>query len=311
MRRRRSKPGQDSCGSTSHHHVVTDATFFLQDDPLDRARRHVDAHLFEPLTLGLLAQAARLSAYHFSRTFTARFGMSPMAYVRARRLVEAASRLAADDAPPLIDLAFDCGFDSQEGFTRAFKRAFGVPPGRYRRGEARNPLEVMTLNETTQTRISITQSSAPVRKPGLRIAGFGDLFTEQNKASIPQLWERLVPRLPLAGQVGYDTYGVCCAAPEPGSMRYIAGAPIAADAPIPDGLEAIELAPQAYMIFRQVMDGGPVHPQMTAAAREIWGERVPRSGRKLAPVPDLEFYPGDSTPDQPGAWIEWWVPVAG
>ncbi len=183
-----------------------------------------------------------------------------------------------------------------------------MPPGRYRRGEARNPLEVMTLNETTQTRISITQSSEPVRKPGRRIAGFGDLFTEQNKASIPRLWERLVPRLPLAGQLGYDTYGVCCAAPEPGSMRYIAGAPIAADAPIPDGLEAIELAPQAYMIFRQVMDGGPVHPQMTAAAREIWGERVPRSGRKLAPVPDLEFYPGDSTPDQPGAWVEWWVP---
>jgi len=289
---------------------VTEAPFFLQDDPLDRARRHVDAHLGEPLTLATLAQAARLSAYHFSRAFSARFGMSPMAYVRARRLVAAASRLAAGGAPPLIDLAFDCGFDSQEGFTRAFKRAFGVPPGRYRRADGRNPLEVLSLDETTQIRISITQSSEPARKPALRIAGYGDLFTEQNKDSIPRLWDRLLPRLPLPGQVGYDTYGVCSAASEPGVMRYIAGAPIATDAPIPDGLEVAELAPRAYMIFRQVMDGGPVHPQMTAAAREIWGERVPRSEHVLVAAPDLEFYPGDSAPDQPGAWIEWWVPVA-
>lgn len=181
---------------------MTDAPFFLQDDALDRARRHVDAHLFDPLTLSDLARAARLSAYHFSRSFAARFGMSPMAYVRARRLVEAASRLASDAAPSLIDLAFDCGFDSQEGFTRAFKRAFGMPPGRYRRADARNPLEALTDDPATQVRISITQSSAPVRKPPLRIAGCGGLFTEQNKAGIPRLWEKLGPRLPLPGQAG-------------------------------------------------------------------------------------------------------------
>ena len=62
----------------------------LQGDPLERAREHIDAHLFEPLTLTALAEAARLSAYHFSREFGARFGFSPMAYVRARRLAAAA-----------------------------------------------------------------------------------------------------------------------------------------------------------------------------------------------------------------------------
>jgi AraC family transcriptional regulator len=107
------------------------------DDPLERARRLVEESLFEPLTLTGLADAAGLSAYHFTRQFGARFGASPMAYVRARRLVAAADRLCGDASPTLIELAFDCGFDSQEGFTRAFKRAFGVPPGRYRRAGAR------------------------------------------------------------------------------------------------------------------------------------------------------------------------------
>jgi AraC family transcriptional regulator len=290
---------------------VTDAP--LQSDPLERAQRHIDAHLFESLTLGELAEAARLSAYHFTREFGARFGLSPMAYVRARRLVAAASRLSSGAAPPLVELAFECGFDSQEGFTRAFKRAFGVPPGRYRRSDRPTPMEtIAAMPDRAQVRISVTQAPEPMRKGRLRVAGLAAVFNLQDKAGIPTLWERLVPMLPLAGQAGFETFGVCAAAPvgaEPGSMRYMAGAPLAPDAPAPDGLDVIEVAPQAYLVFRQVMDGGAVHPQMEAAATEIWGERLPRAARKLVQAPDLEFYPGDSTPDQAGAWVEWWVPV--
>ena len=57
------------------------------------------------------------------------------------------------------------------------------------------------------------------------------------------------------------------------------------------------------------MDGGDVHLQMQTAVKEIWGQLVPRSGHTLADGPDLEFYPCDSTPDQPGARVEWWVPI--
>ena len=284
----------------------------LTDDPLERARLQIDAHLFEPVTLAQFARAAGLSAYHFSRQFTARFGTSPMAYVRARRLATAANRLFDVPPPSLINLAFDCGFDSQEGFTRAFKRAFGVSPGLYRRqGVRRHIEETLTMTQTLSPRANLTQAPTPVRKDALRIAGFSGRFNDADKAGIPRLWDRLIAALPVTGQVGEESYGVCVEATggEPGDMRYMAGVALSPGASAPAGMEVIELAPQHYLVFRQTMDGGEVHPQMQRAAKEIWGERLPKSGRRLVQAPDLEFYPGDSTPDQAGAWVEWWVPV--
>ena len=311
-----SNPGQDKAAQARDALVMTELArpIELADDPLERARLHIDASLLEPLTLVQLAGVAGLSTYHFSRQFGARFGISPMAYVRARRMTAAAHCLQGGSPPPLIDLAFDCGFDSQEGFTRAFKRAFGVSPGRYRRqGSPPKIPEVPTMTDTLPFRANLTEAPAPIRKAPLRIAGFAGLFDETNKAGIPRLWERLIQALPITGQVGGETYGVCAESPgsETGAMRYTAGVALSADASAPDGLEVIELAAQNYLVFRQVMDGGAVQPQMLAAAREIWGDRLPKSGHRLVQAPDLEFYPADSTPDQPGAWVEWWVPVEG
>jgi AraC family transcriptional regulator len=137
-------------------------------DPLERARLHIEAGLFEPLSLGQLAEAAGLSAYHFTRQFGARFGTSPMAYVRARRLSAAADRLCGGAAPSLIDLAFDCGFDSQEGFTRAFKRVFGIPPGLYRRASARTSPTARTSASSSarhRSRCARAPCASPVSRP--------------------------------------------------------------------------------------------------------------------------------------------------
>ena len=73
----------------------------------------------------------------------------------------------------------------------------------------------------------------------------------------------------------------------------------------------IDLPSRHYLVFRQVLHGGALHPQMQRAAREIWGERLPNSGHRLAQTPDLEVYPPDFGPNRAGAWVEWWVPVEG
>jgi AraC family transcriptional regulator len=151
--------------------------------------------------------------------------------------------------------------------------------------------------------------TAPVRKPGFRFAGVSGVFTDTDKAGIPDLWPRLIGHLPLTGQVGDDaSFGVCWGEGPGGRFHYLAAVPIAADAPPPEGLELREVAAQSYLVFRQATDGSALHPQMQAAAREIWGERLPKSGFKLANAPDLEAYPPNFYPDRPSS-VEWWIPV--
>src|SRR5580704_8579999 len=173
------------------------------DDPLERAMSHLEAHAAEALSVDELADVAGLSAYHFVRQFSARFGQSPMAFVRARRLGLAARRLGGEAPVSLVNLAFDVGFESQEGFTRAFKRAFGVSPGRYRRGAT--PLKETLMSEIS-TVVQLRAAAAPQRKPGVRVAGFAGVFDETNRAQIPDLWTRLVQRLPLPGQTGDESF---------------------------------------------------------------------------------------------------------
>jgi AraC-like DNA-binding protein len=72
-----------------------------------------------------------LTRYELARQFRALFGTSPYRYSVMRRLDFARSRLGA--GTPLADLALAAGFADQAHFTRMFKLAFGVTPGRFAR----------------------------------------------------------------------------------------------------------------------------------------------------------------------------------
>ena len=70
-----------------------------------------------------------LDRYQFARQFHAVYGTSPYRYSVMRRLDVARDWLR--DARPLADTAIDAGFADQAHFTRTFKAAFGMTPGRY------------------------------------------------------------------------------------------------------------------------------------------------------------------------------------
>ena len=93
--------------------------------------RHPDARL----TLARLARDARLSPYHFLRTFERLTGVTPHQFILRARLREAALALASE-AKSVLDTAFDCGFGDVSNFNRAFRAEFGVSPREYRRARA-------------------------------------------------------------------------------------------------------------------------------------------------------------------------------
>jgi AraC-like DNA-binding protein len=86
--------------------------------------------LLAPVTLAELAQSVGLSTFHAARLFTRETGLAPHAWRNQLRIVRALPALRAGAS--VAEVAAANGFADQSHFTRFFKRAFGVPPGRFR-----------------------------------------------------------------------------------------------------------------------------------------------------------------------------------
>ncbi|MDB6043932.1 MAG: transcriptional regulator, AraC family [Gammaproteobacteria bacterium] len=102
---------------------------------LSRVLEYIHAHLGDALDIRGMATTANLSRFHFARAFKASTGHTPYQYVSAQRLAQAKVLLAQNQ--PLAQIALALNFSSQANFTRAFRREFGITPGRYREQESR------------------------------------------------------------------------------------------------------------------------------------------------------------------------------
>jgi len=270
-----------------------------------RVLDYIEAHLFEPLSVARIASECGLSAFHFSRQFHRRQGESVMSYVRGRRLETAAARLASEPETTLATVAQDCGFESQAGFTRAFKRAFGSAPGKFRRaGEPcirkrrKNMSATLVLHESLE------------HVDSCRVAGLSGRFDPSNYTSIARLWKAFATHRGFEGRLGNgETCGVFRERNfSSGSFEHLAGARLGLDAPTPAGLEIWTIPARTYLVFKQLLDDSELHLQTMAAQAEIWGVRLPRSGRRILQAPDFQIYPANFRLGN-GGWIEYYVPI--
>jgi len=94
---------------------------------------YIESHLDGKLELETVAEAVHYSKYHLHRLFTETVGMTIHEYVQRRQLTEAAKLLVFSDKP-IIEIAFICGYESQQSFSLAFKAMYKSPPAEYRDG---------------------------------------------------------------------------------------------------------------------------------------------------------------------------------
>jgi AraC family transcriptional regulator len=92
----------------------------------------LEENLEEDIRLEDLARVACFSIFHYHRLFKEVVGQPAIDYLRKKRLAKAADELIETDEK-IASIALRYRFCSQESFTRAFTRQFGLPPGRYRR----------------------------------------------------------------------------------------------------------------------------------------------------------------------------------
>jgi AraC family transcriptional regulator len=93
---------------------------------------YIEQHVAEPISLAMLADLARLSPYHFCRSFKQSFGMPPHRY-HAQRRIERAKLLLAKPAVTVTDVGLAVGFSETSSFTAAFRRTTGLTPTGYQR----------------------------------------------------------------------------------------------------------------------------------------------------------------------------------
>ncbi len=102
---------------------------------------YIEANLDGKLDLEMVAEAVHYSKYHLHRMFTSTVGMTIHDYVQRRQLTEAAKLLVFSDRP-IIEVAFICGYESQQAFSSAFKSMYKIPPAEYRDNREFYPLQL-------------------------------------------------------------------------------------------------------------------------------------------------------------------------
>lgn len=104
---------------------ATHAAIFAQ------VRRYIEANLhLSELTAEHVLQVFRLPRPTLYRFFQHDGGIG--AYIRHARLRQAAQLLLRNPATPVVDIAYELGFNSASDFSRAFRRAFETTPRDYR-----------------------------------------------------------------------------------------------------------------------------------------------------------------------------------
>ncbi len=93
---------------------------------------YIEKHLGEDLSLEKIAEALNYSKFYIARTFKENTGYTLYKYVRNRRLEEAAKKLA-ETTQPIVEIAFEAGYGSQQAFTAAFRYVYLCTPQEYRR----------------------------------------------------------------------------------------------------------------------------------------------------------------------------------
>ncbi len=97
-------------------------------------------HPHRPWTVAELADAVGASRSVVNERFSQLLGEPPLTYL-ARWRMQLAAGLLKTSGKHIVQVAADVGYESEAAFNRAFKREFGLPPGKYRRKFAADDTE--------------------------------------------------------------------------------------------------------------------------------------------------------------------------
>lgn len=146
---------------------------------------YIEKNLNKTLSLDELASTFYITKFHYSRIFKAVTGMSIMNYYKQRKFSRATEDLIQSEKN-ILEIAFDYGYNSQEAFSRAYKKYFGCTPKLVKSGKVEVELfpkfKVIERNFTNYKNAILSEHSIlEMNALVLRGADISVNFSEFNK----------------------------------------------------------------------------------------------------------------------------------
>ncbi|MDP3740091.1 MAG: helix-turn-helix domain-containing protein [Hyphomonadaceae bacterium] len=274
-----------------------------------KALWYIESHFGEPTTLDDVAEASGLSRFHLSRTFAAVVGQPVVAYLRGRRLTEAARQLA-DGAPDILQVALGAGYSSHEAFTRAFRDQFGLTPDETRSRRSLADLKLVEPIRMPDKPATLIAPARFVKSSNMLFAGLRKYFRFDDRGGIPNIWQAFGPMLgAIPGEVQGTAYGLCLAPADKddeAGFDYFAAVQVKSLDELPEGLSGTRIAGRNWAVFRHAGHVSSIGSTCGSA-----GEWLAQSGRapKSGPMQMIEVYPPQFDARTGLGGCEVWVPV--
>ena len=236
---------------------------------------YISEHIDEDISIEDLANEVSFSTSYSRKIFCKHLGMTPAVYIRRLKLSESALRLR-DEKCQILEVAYDMGFGSVDGYQRAFRREFGCNPKEYSTSPI--PIWLFTPSLITESERNVSDMSE-IRNVFIQV------IEKPARKVIIKRGIKATEYFSYCEEVGCDVWGllrsiksisgepVCLWLPKelrkPASNEYVQGVEVEADynGPIPEGFEIIDLPSSTYLLFR----GEPFKDEDYAVAiNEIW-----------------------------------------
>ncbi|MFC4062686.1 GyrI-like domain-containing protein [Planomonospora corallina] len=281
---------------------------------LNQAMEYIEDHLDTEIDMTEPARIAATSEYHFRRMFSALAGLPLGEYVRRRRLTLAGAEVLAG-TETLLDIAVRYGYGSGEAFARAFRALHGVGPG-----EARRTGAALYSQPRMSFRLVVEGSSGMryriVEKDAFRLVG--------RKARVPLVHEGMNPAIVeftqslgkeelgrVAALSDQEPAGLVNAADDLAGRReegseldYYCAAVTGAGAPVPEGMDVLEVPAGAWAVF----EASGAFPQAVQYLwRDVFTQWFPSNPYRSRPGPEISRTV--ISPDGAEAEAELWIPV--
>lgn len=227
---------------------------------VQRMQDYIETHMEKEITMADLAGVSLFSPWHSYRLFREYTKLTPAEYIRKIRLSKSALRLKQEECR-VIDVAYDMGFSSVDGYQRAFYREFGCNPGEYVRTKAPIPLFIpygVKFKELRKETFDMEKVQSV----------FIQLLHKPERKVILKRGIQAEDYFPYCEEVGCDVWGILtsmdslCGEPvclwltkqykKPNTSTYVQGVEVPADysGPVPEGFDMISLPEADYLMFQ-------------------------------------------------------------